>query len=273
MPMKEISTVLQRIAAEHCYDGFVHYVQLGAWSKESGIPLGEWSRLLETWPYDPVASMAEHGRGNCADFAATAVQRLGEIGVTSRIVGVLPDSSFTPGQRAFLSYQHVAVIGDHAEGPFMCEPGWNLPAPISIAPQATTVLGEQRFRTVMVNEQSLHQERRRQHDAPDERLVDLRPLSPEAVAAVTKQAMRLPNRRMSLSARLDHEPERHCIRFDSTSELLKAPLRYVPRRFHPKHITSRVNRKLSRVFGFDVKEELLACYAVKKALPKDFWIT
>lgn len=269
--MKEVSAVLRQVAESNCYDGFIHYVQLGEWSKESGIPLSDCDRLLESWPYNPVLSMALNSRGNCVDFAATTVRQLTAHNVTASIAGQLPDTYFNSRQRTFLSYQHVVVIGESQDDRFMCEPGWNLPEPVPYDVPGRVYLRNCYFQTLSVTDRALQQRRVGEGGQPQERIIDLEPLDLAAASTVTKQAMRLPTRRMSLSSRLEDDPENHCIRFDGKEELT-ASLPYLPRRFLPHQISARANRKLSKVYGFDVKEELLACFAVKRALPGRFWV-
>lgn len=270
--MKEVARVLSDISSKNCYDGFVHYSNLQAWSKETDIPPAEWETLLDSWSYDPTESMAEQKRGNCADFAAYATRELGRAGIAAYAAGVYPTEYYNSRQQDLLGYEHALVIGAHTGESFMCEPGWNSPQPMPVRRGVAQGLGNQIFYTVRATPDMLVQNCFSKNGEKGERKINLHPLEQSEIVQITKGAMRLPNRRMSLIASRDKEPEQHRIVFDIATGLLASPLSYLPKRFHPVHISSKANHKLSAVFGFDVKEELLACYAIKEALPPNFWV-
>lgn len=270
--MKEVSEVLHQVSTENFYDSFIHYAHLGAWSRESGIPYDNWEELLDTWPYSPETFMTQYGRGNCVDFAGYTAQQFDSKGIEAHAVGVLPDLFYSRVQRDFLTYQHASVVGQHNDQQFFCEPGWNMPDPIATEAGSNTFVGDMRFHTIARTKYSIQQRRVRPDGPPEERIIDLRPLHPDALTTITRQSMRLANRRMILAPRLGQAPIQHHIRIDTNTDLLTATFSYLPKRFHPNNIKKNANRKLSSTFGFDVKEELLACYAVREALPKDFWI-
>jgi hypothetical protein len=274
--MKEVSTVLEQISADNSFDNFIHYAELDRWSREADIPLTEWQVLIDEWPYDPAAFMAKHARGNCADFAAYTVRELGSCGIVAYVAGVISDNHYSTTQQTFTGYNHSLVLGEHDGERFLCEPGWNTPWPAPIATKAPTKIDNRIFHTAEINERFLRQHYYTSYGGQGERTIDLEPLEPDEQADLIKNNMRIPNRNrnMTLIPSLHNDPEQYWIISDRESGLLKtsSPDLNLPEHFHPSQLSERANRKLSGVYGFDVKEELLACYAIRKAMPADFWV-
>ncbi len=273
--MKEVSVVLEQIAANNSFDNFLHYVELDKWSREADIPFTEWQLLLDEWPYDPASSIAKHARGNCADFAAHAVRGLGNCGITAYAAGVIPDNYFTATQRAFLDYSHALVVGEYDSERFLCEPGWNSPWAMPVTPKTVTKFGGQIFHTAEIDEKFLRLHYYNYRGGQGDRTIDLEPLEPDEQADFARNAMRLSKRGMALVPSLHNDPEQYIITSDPKSGLLRTPSQSLklPEQFHPSQISKRANYKLTEVYGFDVKEELLACHAIRKAMPADFWVS
>jgi hypothetical protein len=273
--MKEVSAVLEQIAANNSFDNFLHYAELDRWSREADIPLTEWQVLIDEWPYDPASSMAKHARGNCADFAAKTVSELGSCGITAYAAGIIPNNYYSATQQAFLNYSHALVLGEHNAERFLCEPGWNSPWPMVIKPKIVTSLGGQILHIVETDEKFLRLHYYTPRGSQGERIIDLEPLEPDEQADFARNAMRLSKRGMALVPSLHNDPEQYFITSDPESGLLKIPSQSLklPEQFHPSQVSKQANRKLSEVFGFDVKEELLTCYAIRRAMPADFWVS
>jgi|GEM_PF-2268289 len=265
----EVTAALETVSRRP-FDNFLHCLLLGKFSLESGIPLKNWSTLLDQWPYDPAQTLSTYGRGNCVDFAAHTQQALAAIDYQTDVIGVLPPRLWSPNQCYAAGYSHVSLLA-RQQGLVMYEPAWRFNQPIPLLPVGDEALiTDYRFKTTALRGDALTQQVIEADGHTYQRRFELAPLSLQALKRMTKGIQRV-SRRLELNT-LDETGAEVYLRYEPYNDALTSNIERLPGYFEPEDIRSRANNALSDMFGFDVKEHLLAALAIREALPEDFWI-
>lgn len=264
--------VLEHISRGFAFDSFVHYVRIGEFSVESGIPLTQWEELWQNWNYSPGDFLRENGRGNCVDFAVYGKQMLKTVGIEADVIGKTPDDVYTPAQKSFMVYRHASLLSGHEKKLTMYEPGWKAPRPIPLSPIGQeSVASEWKFKTLDLGQGQLAQQTTTPFGRELTRHFDLQPFTESDCVRLTKSLVRIPRNIEMLTSYGEDKPQLQ-IRYNTKKNALMSNTDMLPELFIPEDIPNAINEKISDAFGFDVKEELLASLAVRNALPDDYWV-
>lgn len=265
--------VVTTIARRNTFDTFIHFKKLNDFQRESSIPLEYWSRLLDEWDYEPGAFLSDNGRGNCVDFARGTQDVLYQTGIDSTVIGKAPDDDFSYEQKKIMLYRHTSLISTLDEVPTLFEPGWKLHQGIPLIPSGTEIdTGTWKFNTIRLTNNSLVQQTTSPLGKIGVREYSLCNIDKEQATAITKGLLRVP-RRMEILTRLDDTIPHGIISFNPHANEFRSTLKILgDNPFIPSDITLKNNEKISSYYGFDVKEELLGCFALYKSLPESFWV-
>ncbi len=268
-----VNDTVATFSRDHSFDTFIHYQKLAEFQNESGIAIEDWPTLLKEWDYSPVDFIKTTGRGNCVDFAFGAQAALNSCGVDSLVIGKKPDDKFTPEQQRAMHYRHTSLVSSVNGTLNLFEPGWKLEQGIPLTPIKTEVdTGTWKFLTIELGNGVLTQQTTSPLGNVGLRTFTLDALPETKGIATTKGLLRVP-RRMEMLTQLSDDVPHGIISYNPGTQEMKSTLEIMNQdSFLPEDIPKMVNNKISEYYGFDVKEELLGCFALYRALPTSFWI-
>ncbi|HSX42477.1 MAG TPA: hypothetical protein VLF59_00140 [Candidatus Saccharimonadales bacterium] len=264
--------ILQDISERFSFDSFVHFACLAALSQDTGIPPSQWPLLLEAWDYHPGAFLQEHKRGTCINFATYTQDRLAQAGHATLIIGELASAPLTQRQRDYVRYTHTSLLASSAGERILYEPGWSIPYPVPIRPVGEVVMaGKRRFTTMDIKEDTMIQQTVSPSGRTSQRTLSFQPLAADETIALTKRIRRIPLA-LEIYTTLSPDIPRQFIALDPGASTYKTNIDGLPNPFTLQELAKPESDLISRRFGFDVKEELLAVDAFRKQLPKEFWV-
>lgn len=266
-------TIVTEVAKNNSFDTFVHFQRLAEFAREVGVAAEDWPTLLSEWDYDSSSFLESNGRGNCVDFAAGSQSALRAHSIESVILGKKPDNSFTGAQKKSMRFRHTSLVTILDDKPVMFEPGWKLTQGVPLLPVHEQVdTGTWKFTTIDYSEHGFTQETVSPLGKPGYRSFEFNAVASSDLAAITKGLLRVP-RRMEMLTRLDDNVPHGIISYNPHTDILKSTLDEMgDEPFTPDSIREDTNRSVSEYYGFDVKEELLGCFALYKSLPESFWV-
>ena len=267
------NSAISNVAAENSFDTFVHFQRLAEFGRDEKISAEDWEILLGEWQYDPSSFLAANARGNCVDFAMHSQDALLCQNIDSSVIGKKPDDSFTDAQKESMIFRHTSLVATLDDEPTMFEPGWKLQQGIPLLPIDREVdTGTWKFTTTDFTKDGLEQSTVSPLGKSGHRSFDFDSIDKFKAASITKGLLRVP-RRMEMLTRFDDDIPHGIISYNPHTDVLKSTLEEMKGEpFTPESISAVTNDVISEYFGFDVKEQLLGCFALYRSLPPSFWV-
>lgn len=170
-------------------------------------------------------------------------------------------------------FRHTSLVATLDGEPVLFEPGWKLTQGVPLLPINRLIdTGTWKFVTKDFSDHGFTQETISPLGKAGLRKFQFKHAISSDAADITKGLLRVP-RRMEMLTKLDEDIPHGIISYNPRSGILQSTIEEMgDEPFTPNDISKSTNEVISRYYGFDVKEELLCCFALYKLLPKSFWI-